>query len=120
MGALALGAPAPVAVLVAFVAGIAASVATAAVMRSLLRLEADGTIRLARAVGEPATVYVPVPAAGGGPGKIHLRLQGRTIECQAVTSDSRILPTGTPVTVVDVRGPDLVEVVPTPPTDGVL
>ena len=113
-----LGAPAPLTLLAGLVTGVAASMATAAVMRSLLRLESDGTIRLARAVGEPATVYVPVPAAGDGAGKVHLRLQGRTIECQAVTSESRILPTGTPVTVVDVRGPGLVEVVPTPPTDG--
>jgi hypothetical protein len=68
----------------------------------------------------PATVYVPVPGAGGGAGKVLLTLQGRTVECQAVTSDSRVLPTGTPVTVVDVRAADLVEVVPTPSTDGAL
>jgi hypothetical protein len=118
LAARAVGFPAPLAALVGLVTGIAASVATAAAMRAMLRLEHDSTVRLAGAVGAPATVYVPVPGAGGGAGKVLLTLQGRTVECQAVTSDSRVLPTGTAVTVVDVRAADLVEVVPTPPTEG--
>jgi membrane protein implicated in regulation of membrane protease activity len=118
LGARAVGLPAPVAVLVALVAGMAASIATAAAMRALLRLERDATVRLDRAVGAAATVYVPIPGDGAGAGKVLLTLQGRTVECQAVTTDPRVLPTGTAVTVVDVRGADLVEVVPTPSTDG--
>ncbi len=120
LAARALGVPTPFAALVGLVTGMAASVATAAAMRAMLRLERDGTVRLAGAVGASATVYVPIPGAGGGAGKVLLTLQGRTVECQAVTSDSRVLPTGTSVTVVDVPAGDLVEVVPTPSTDGAL
>jgi hypothetical protein len=120
LAAQAVGVPSLLAALVGLATGVAASIATAAAMRAMLRMEHDGTVRLAGAVGAAATVYVPVPGAGGGVGKVLLTLQGRTVECQAVTSDSRVLPTGTPVTVVDVRAADLVEVVPTPPTDGAL
>ena len=111
LGGMRAGWPAPLAAAAALVAGLMASVAVAMAMRALLRLERDGTVRLAGALGSPATVYVPVPAAGGGPGKILLTLQGRTVECQAVTSDPRALPTGTPVTVVDVHAHDLLGVV---------
>ena len=112
------GLPAAVVVAAAVAAGVAASLATAWAMRAMLRLERDGSVRIERAVGEPATVYVPIPAGGGAPGKIHLVLQGRTVECQAVTPGPDALPTGTRVTVVDVRAADLVEVVPTPSIDG--
>ena len=113
LAARALGAP-PAAVLAAAAgAGVAASLVTAAAMRALLRLDRDATVRLAGAVGEPATVYVPIPGANGGVGKVLLTLQGRTVECQALTAAPDPLPTGSRVVVVDVRAADLVEVVPT-------
>lgn len=118
LAAGAAGAAAPLALLAGVAAGVAASLATAWAMRAMLRLERDGTVRIERALGEAATVYVPIPAGGGTPGKIHLTLQGRTVECQAVTPGPDALPTGTRVTVVDVRTADLVEVVPTPSIDG--
>jgi len=119
LGAARLGAPAPVAAAAALLAGAGASMATAAAMRALLRLEQDGTVRVRDAVGVAGTVYVPIPAAGGGPGKVLLALQGRTVECQAVTREARALPTGTPVVVVDVHDADVLDVVPTPTLDGV-
>ena len=113
LAARALGAPTAVVLVAALVAGVSASLATAAAMRALLRLDRDATVRLDRAVGEPATVYVPIPGANGGVGKVLLTLQGRTVECQARTAAPDPLPTGTRVVVVDVRAADLVEVVPT-------
>jgi membrane protein implicated in regulation of membrane protease activity len=117
LAARALGAPPAAVLLAALVAGVAASLATAAAMRALLRLDRDATVRLSGAVGAPATVYVPIPAASGGVGKVLLTLQGRTVECQALTAAPDSLPTGTRVVVVDVRAADLVEVVPTPDGD---
>lgn len=113
LAARALGAPTAAVLAAALVAGVSASLATAAAMRALLRLDRDATVRLDRAVGEPATVYVPIPGADGGVGKVLLTLQGRTVECQARTAAPDSLPTGTRVVVVDVRAADLVEVVPT-------
>lgn len=89
-------------------------------MRSMLKFEHDGSINIQRAVGESATVYVPVPASQQGSGKVTLTLQGRTVEYQAVTSEGQQLPTGTAVLIVEVLSDDTVEVVPLPSLDGVL
>ncbi|AHG88420.1 hypothetical protein J421_0883 [Gemmatirosa kalamazoonensis] len=97
------------------VAGVAALVVVAVLLRLMLRLESDGTVRIENAVWQPATVYVPIPGARAGAGKVTLSLQGRLVEYQAVTGEGA-LPTGTPVTVVDVVAPDTLEVVRTPAT----
>ena len=96
---------------VAVVAGLAAMLVVAWIMSQLLRLEDDGTVRVERAVGAPATVYLAIPGSRGGAGKITLTLQGRTVEYQAVTAGAP-LPTGAPVVVVDVVSPDTLEVAP--------
>jgi hypothetical protein len=100
----------------ALVAGAVAAVAVAVLMRLLLRFESDGAVRIENALWQPATVYVPIPGEKAGAGKVTLSLQGRLVEYQAVTSDGTVLPTGTPVTVVDVVAPDTLEVVRTPDT----
>jgi hypothetical protein len=101
----------------AVVLGLAAGAAVAALTRLLLRFESDGTVRLASAVGLPATVYVPIPRAGAGRGKVQLALQGRLVECEAVTADDAPLATGAPVLVVDVAdgGTLVVSTDPMPP-----
>jgi hypothetical protein len=111
--AMSEGAPVALALGVALVAGILALVGAAFLMRSLLRLEADGTPVIEGAVGLPARVYLAVPGHRAGMGKVHVTLQNRTVEYQAVSSQDA-LPTGADVIVVDVVGPDTVEVVATP------
>jgi hypothetical protein len=120
LGANALGWPAFVALVLAGLLGAGAMLGVALSMRAMLTMERDGSVQIERAVGVSGTVYVPVPAAMAGAGKVTLVLQGRTVEYQAVTPDGSSLPTGTPVLVVDVRGHDTVEVVPLPSLDGVL
>ncbi|HEX5726864.1 MAG TPA: hypothetical protein VFX98_15415 [Longimicrobiaceae bacterium] len=102
----------PLAILAALGAGLAALLGVAAVMRALRRLEGDAAVRLHRAVGETGSVYLGIPAGRAGTGKVHLTLQGRTVECRALSEHA--LPTGASVLVIDVVGPDLVEVVPSP------
>ena len=101
------------AVALAAVVGFSAMVAVAIVMRWLLTLEDDGTVRIEGAIGQAATVYVPIPGESAGAGKVTLALQGRTVEYQAVTPYGP-LATGTLVTGVDVRSPDVLDVVPIP------
>ncbi|HEU4700069.1 MAG TPA: hypothetical protein VFS40_12880 [Gemmatimonadales bacterium] len=98
----------------ALLAGFLAMLLVAVLMRSLLRFEDDGTVRIEGAVGRPATVYVPIPAAGAGHGKVQLMVQNRTVEYEALTREGAALATGAPVTVVGVVGPGVVEVVATP------
>jgi hypothetical protein len=84
-------------------------------MRTLMRLTADGTERISRAVGEEGTVYLSIPAHNQGLGKIHVTVQNRMLEYEAMTSGER-LPTGTRCVVVNVLGSDRVAVEPLPQT----
>jgi hypothetical protein len=97
------------AILVALASGAAALYLVGALMRSLHRLKSDGTARIERAVGHAATVYLRIPGGRAGAGKVHLNLQNRTVEYQAVTPGDE-LPTGARVKVVAVVNADTVEV----------
>jgi len=112
---LSTGGPSVLALPAALAAGLGSASAVALAQRQLRRLERDGTVRLENAVGEAATVYLSIPGGTAGPGKVHLALQGRTVELQAVSQTP--LPTGASVVVVDVVGPDTVEVVPQLPPE---
>ena len=114
-----LGFPALVTFPLALLTGIAAALSTAYATRQMSRLESDGTLRLENAIGQPATVYLPVPAHRTGFGKVQFQLQGRTVELRAVTEEPVIIPTGAAVIVVAVMDTDTVEVTPPPQLEGV-
>jgi hypothetical protein len=97
----------------ALAAGAGALFGVAWMMRSLYALKAEGTVRINRAVGQHGTVYLSIPGRRGGAGKVHLNLQNRTVEYQAVTAHEP-LATGTPIQVVAVVNSDTVEVIPVP------
>ena len=94
---------------IAVVSGAIAVYLVAMLVRSLHGLRADGTARIERAVGRPGTVYLRIPGERAGAGKVHLNLQNRTVEYQAVTAGSE-LPTGTQVKIVAIVNADTVEV----------
>lgn len=80
-------------------------------MASLLhRFNADGTVRIKRALGQPGTVYIPIPGGNVGVGKVQMTVQGRIMEFEAVTDDEERLPSGERVRVIEVIGPDTVKV----------
>ena len=95
--------------------GLLGMIATAMITRWMLTLEDDGSVSIHGAVGTTGTVYLSIPGERKGTGKVLITLQNRTVEYQAVTSQDA-LPTGAAVLVVDVVGPDTVEVVPDPIT----
>jgi len=97
----------------ALIAGTAAMFGTAVAMRWMLGFDDDGTVSIHGAVGATGTVYLTIPGERKGAGKVTLTLQNRIVEYQAVTSDA-LLPTGAPIMVVDVVGPDTVHVVADP------
>lgn len=66
--------------------------------------------------GRYGTVYVRVPADGGGAGKVLLEYANRTVEL-AATTVGPALPSGTPVVVRAVTGPDAVDVAAVAPDD---
>jgi hypothetical protein len=103
----------PVQVLVAVASGLASGALLAYLMRSLFRLQDDGTAHIERARGATGTVYISIPGDNTGRGKVQIELQNRTVEVEAVTPKSA-LETGTRVVVVDVVNPETVEVIAVP------
>ena len=94
--------------------GFGAMLGVAAATRAMLRLEDDGTVRIEGAVGITGDVYLTIPAERAGIGKVHVPVQNRIVEYQALTPHNDALPTGSRILVVDVAGPDTVVVVPDP------
>ncbi len=110
LAGLRLGVPVLAAVALAVVAAAISATGVAAVMRSMHRLEGDQSFRLANAVGLSGEVYLGIPARRSGTGKIHLTVQERLVELDAMTSEDGIA-TGTRVLVVDAIAPATVMVV---------
>ena len=97
----------------AAIGGAAALFTVGWLLRLLQSLKAEGNVRIDRAVGTTGTVYISIPGNNSGVGKVTVKLQNRTVEYQATTRHD-VLPTGTPIEVVAVVGPDTVEVIPVP------
>jgi hypothetical protein len=76
------------------------------------KLTAQGNMEPARAVGLTARVYLRIPAANAGKGKIQVGLQGRTAEFSAFTKANRELQTGDEVRIVRLVTADTFEVEP--------
>ena len=89
---------------IALVMGGAAMYAVAWTLQAMRRLNSDGTVRIQRAIGQLATVYVPIGPHQERAGKVQLKLQDRLVELEAVTSADVRLPTGTRVRVVGLVG----------------
>ncbi len=102
----------PFTLLVALAAGAVAMLSVHYLMQLLYKQRHDGTARIERTVGQRASVYVPIPAANSGLGKIQIRTQGRIMEYAAKTPADCKLTTGTTVQVTAVLTPSTVEVEP--------
>jgi membrane protein implicated in regulation of membrane protease activity len=83
----------------ALAAGLVALYLLAWMMSALHRLQSSGSLNLKNAVGKQAKVYLRVPGGRRGTGRVTLAVQGRMVECKAVTGGAEI-PTGAPVRVV--------------------
>jgi hypothetical protein len=108
-----LGFGAPLSFIGALAAGGLAATGVAVVMRAMLRLNTDRTFQLEGTVGIGGNVYLSIPGARSGTGKVHLTVQQRIMELDAVTPDGAI-ETGARVLVIDVIAPATVVVVPEP------
>lgn len=99
-----------VSLLVGFAAGFAAMFGMYHLMKAIYNLQSSGNIDIHGAVGLPGKIYVPVPPEGAGKGKVHLTLQGRTLEYEAVSGETEVLKTGENVVIDQVLGNDVVRV----------
>jgi hypothetical protein len=97
------------ALLIAAAAGLGAMYGVYAMLHGMRTLQAEGTVRIHRAVGQQATVYLHIPAQQKGAGKIQINLQNRTMEYLATTLGEAI-PSGATVVVTKILGADTVQV----------
>lgn len=96
------------AMLIGAVCGFAMMLLVAKMVQATAKLAENGTLNLKNAIGENATVYVPIPPKNQGTGKVTMQLQGRFCELEAVNAGEEMLKTGSQVLVSDVVGDTLV------------
>ena len=102
----------PIAVVAAAtMAGAAALWFVTRLMHGLARLQSSGTVNLKNAIGHTANVYLRIPPHGQGHGRVMLQVQGRTVECTAVSRGDEI-PTGAEVRVIEHKDDDMLVVEP--------
>lgn len=92
-----------VSLLIGFILGAGAMYGVAKVIQISAKLAHSGNIVIKNYLGETGTVYIPIPAAGVGRGKVNISLGERYVEFDAVTEGDETLPDGTTVRVVDIR-----------------
>ncbi len=68
----------------------------------MAKLRSSGTLLIQNALHKQAETYLRIPAARGGYGKVHIRVQGSLRELRALTDDEDDVPTGKPVTVIGI------------------
>jgi len=98
------------ALMIAFATGGGAMFAMYHLMKTIYSFQSSGNVDIRNVVGQPAKIYIPVPSAGEGKGKVQVTLQGRTMEYEAITDDDEKLNTGENVIVEAVVGSDIVKV----------
>lgn len=104
------GATAPVSLTVAIVVGLAAMYSVYWLMKVMMGLGQDGSIRIENSIGLTGTVYIPIPGENAGTGKIQMKLQNRIVEYAAQTTERERLSTGTQVRIVEVLSPTTLQV----------
>ncbi len=90
--------------IVSIIAGIVAMAGVAFIFYSMSKLQYDGTFNYNDAIDHDGKVYIPIPAAGKGVGKIQIGVGERFMELAAMTEEESTIPTGTVVKVTRVEG----------------
>lgn len=101
--------PLAITVAVAAVGGFAIMLLLAFLTKMMMKLRNNGNVDLRNAVGTAGRVYLTIPPARSGEGKVELVLQGSLVERAAVTDEESEIPTGSEVVVIGISaGTDLV------------
>ena len=89
---------------VAMICGFAMMVLIAYLFKMVMRLKSDGNTDNRNALGSAGKVYLTIPPARSGEGKINIMLQGAYVERNAVTDEDESIPTGCEIIVVGTSG----------------
>ncbi len=93
-----------VTILISVASGLLAMFAVAALMKWLLKLQYDGTEDIKEALGVSGTVYMRVPPARSGKGKVNVIIQGKLSEKDAVTDEETVINRDEEITVIGISG----------------
>ena len=93
--------------LVAIAVGVLFVLAFVFMFRQVMKLSHDGSFKMSEAVGLKADVYLRIPAARAGRGKVQVSVKGSIHEIDAVTDNDAEIPTGGQVEIVEALGDDL-------------
>lgn len=91
-------------ILISVASGFLAMTVIALLMKWLLSLQYDGTENIRDALGVSGTVYLRIPPARTGKGKINAIIQGKLCEKYAVTDEETMINADEEVTVVGISG----------------
>ncbi len=91
-------------VLIALATGTAALLGVAFAMHGIAKLQNSGNIVKSKLVGSTATVYVSIPGARSGRGKVTLSAQGRFMEIDAMTDEEERIPVDCLVEIAEYSG----------------
>ncbi len=90
-------------ILIAVATGIAAMLCVAFSMRAVAKLQCSGNMVKEKMIGKTATVYVSVPPARSGRGKIVLTAQGSYTEIDAMTDEKERIPADCRVRILEYK-----------------
>lgn len=90
------------AVVIAVLSGVGVAWMLVWLLRSVMKLEESGNISLKETVGERGTVYVQIPPAGQGSGRVTVTVRARRREFNALQRGEAFIASHTGVRVIDV------------------
>ncbi len=88
----------------AIVCGAAMMMLLALLFKAVMKLRSGGNLDNSNAIGTAGTVYLAIPPAHSGVGKVNILLQGSYVEREAVTDEEETIPTGAEIVVTGVSG----------------
>ena len=92
---------------VAIAVGLLFVLAFVFMFRQVMKLSHDGSFKMSETVGLKADVYLRIPAARSGRGKVQVSVKGSVHEIDAMTDNDTEIATGGQVQIVEVLGDDL-------------
>ncbi len=94
----------PVTIIISVASGLLAMFLIAALLKWLLKLQYDGTEDVKEALGVSGTVYLKIPPARSGKGKVNVIIQGKLSEKDAVTDEETVIDRDEEITVIGISG----------------
>ena len=111
LAVLSLGWPPILAIPIALLTGVAAMSLASAMIRLLLRMQQSGNLDYRNAINLEADVYIAIPPARTGFGKVTMTFQERFVEVDAVTDSETAIKVGSKVRVAALEGSSRVVVI---------